>query len=142
MKFETRNKLFELYEKKLILLEDYKLFTINPNDKNLKKAVKSQFTYSINDLDIIILTLFRSWKTFNTIFESNEILIINQLLNHCGLLSRKELMCKTNIERRKLSMAIEGLLNENAIKTISLSQNNTLVYINKIYFDKILNNKK
>lgn len=126
---ETRQKLSILVLYGLIktdLLLDY--YT-RPNKKKLKKIVCSQFNLNKEVLINFKSKVFDSFTSLETIYDDDEIIILNHLINNNFCLTRKELLIKTKLSQSKLSQGIEGLIEEKMIDVILFNNNEKLIFI-------------
>lgn len=137
MNDETRAKLSKMVETGLITQENFLSF-FRKRNASLKELLKTQYEFSEEKLIKFKCAMFDTWKTYNSIFQNDEIVILVQLMNNCGVMTRKELIKNTQLERRRVTDAIQGLKEENLVDDIVQQQNEIVVFLNVKRFNEVV----
>lgn len=138
MNEETRSKLSEMVQNGLINNESFLCFFRRPSNSSLKDLMKSQYSFTPDKITNFKVALFDTWRTCETVFNSDEIIVLVQLVHNSGVLTRKELLRNTRLTQNRLSNAIEGLLEEKLIEVLTQQQNEKLVYLSVKKFKELI----
>jgi len=137
MNEDTREKLSEMVSSGLINNESFLSFFRRPSNSSLKDLMKSQYNFTDEKLINFKLRLFDSWKTGNSVFNSDEIVVLVQIIQNSGVLTRKELIQKTRLAPYRVTNAIEGLIEEKLVEVITQHQNEKLVFLSVNKFEEM-----
>lgn len=118
-----------MVENGIISHDSFLCFFRKQNKNSLKDLMKTQYSFNLDKINKLKISLFDSWKTSNTVFNSDEIVVLVQLVHNSGVLARKELLKKTKLSQNRLSNAIEGLLEEGIIQILIQHQNEKLIFL-------------
>lgn len=135
MNEDTRSKLSEMVTSGLINNESFLSFFRRPSNFSLKELMKSQYEFTHEKITKFKLNLFDSWKTDNTVWSSDEICVLVQLIQNSGVLTRKELIQKTRLAPYRITRAIDGLEEEKYIDRIVQHQNEQLIFLSATKFE-------
>ena len=134
-RFEKR--LIELVEADDIDTSKFFGWLKKKNKSMLIKLLKSKFDFSMKELDLFLAKIFRSWTNIDTIFKEEESLMIQYLINNCGVISLTNFICKSKLTRHRTDIAIKGLIEIEYIEILRF-ENENIIYLNKEEVRKVI----
>jgi hypothetical protein len=140
MNKNMRVTLCELNRKGIIDKDDLlKFLSIKvPKEKDVKDLIMKSIDYSYEEKKVFIVNVFERWKDVDKVWHSEEILVLNRILNNFGVMTRQEIIDQTELKPKKASESIDGLVEEGIVRCIPIFNNEKLVFLNKKAFSKVV----